>query len=208
MYARTVGDQVLTFGVSGMLYRDALVMYDRETDSLWTHVDGRAIKGPFAGRVLTPLASTLATWDEWKAMYPDSVVMKKRGEFRSSYEDYNRDPGKLGIMGRRNPDPRLPGKARIVGLRAGDVVKAYPLDRLRGAGIVQDDVGDLRAVLVAVENLPVVAYDRRIQGRTLTFTVSAGTPLALKDEQTATTWRLSDGAAVAGPLAGGVSPAS
>ena len=43
VYDRTVGSQTLTFGVSGMLFRDALVMFDRETDTLWTHVDGRAM---------------------------------------------------------------------------------------------------------------------------------------------------------------------
>lgn len=34
VYARTVAGRTLTFGVSGMLYRDALVMYDRETGTL------------------------------------------------------------------------------------------------------------------------------------------------------------------------------
>jgi len=42
VYARTVGSRTLTFGVSGMLYRDALVMYDRETESLWSQVHGLA----------------------------------------------------------------------------------------------------------------------------------------------------------------------
>ncbi len=47
MYNRTIGEQTLTFGVSGLLFRDGLVMFDRETDTLWTHVDGQAAVGPF-----------------------------------------------------------------------------------------------------------------------------------------------------------------
>ena len=64
MYARQVDGRTLTFGVSGMLFRDGLVMYDRETDSLWTQVDGRGIKGEFADRALEIVPSIHATWKE------------------------------------------------------------------------------------------------------------------------------------------------
>ena len=111
VYDRTVDNRTLTFGVSGMLFRDALVMFDRETDTLWTHVDGRAIQGPLAGRTLVPVAAIHATWKQWKTLYPDSLVLKKRGEFRSPYESYNRSSQKLGIFGRRNEDTRLPAKS-------------------------------------------------------------------------------------------------
>ncbi len=46
MYARKVGEQTLTLGVSGNLWKDVLVLYDRETDSLWTQLSGDAIDGP------------------------------------------------------------------------------------------------------------------------------------------------------------------
>ncbi|MBI4521491.1 MAG: DUF3179 domain-containing protein [Gemmatimonadetes bacterium] len=72
MYARQVGGQTLTFGVSGMLYRDALVMYDRQTGTLWSQVDGRGIQGALAGARLEPLPSIHATWKEWRATYPTS----------------------------------------------------------------------------------------------------------------------------------------
>ena len=64
VYGRQVGGQVLTFGVSGMLFRDGLVMYDRETDTLWTHVDGRAVRGKLTGHVLEIVPSIHATWKE------------------------------------------------------------------------------------------------------------------------------------------------
>jgi hypothetical protein len=49
VYARNLGPRTLTFGVSGMLYRDALVMYDRETGTLWSRIDGRARHGKSGG---------------------------------------------------------------------------------------------------------------------------------------------------------------
>ena len=119
VYDRTVDNRTLTFGVSGMLFRDALVMFDRETDTLWTHVDGQGIKGALAGRILVPVAAVHATWKQWKTLYPDSLVLKKRGEFRSPYESYNRSSRKLGTFGRRNVDTRLPGKERVLSCALG-----------------------------------------------------------------------------------------
>jgi hypothetical protein len=83
VYARQLDNQVLSFGVSGMLFRDGLVMYDRETDTLWTQVDGKAVKGSLSGRALEVVPSVHATWKQWKQLYPNSVVLKKRGIPRS-----------------------------------------------------------------------------------------------------------------------------
>ena len=50
----------LTFGVSGRLLANALVMYDRETQSLWSQPLGRSIDGEFRGTTLHPLAAALS----------------------------------------------------------------------------------------------------------------------------------------------------
>ena len=135
-------------------------------------------------------------------MYPDSVVLKKRGEFRSSYESYNRSSRQLGIFGRRNVDQRLPGKERILGIRADDVAMVFPVDKVRQARIVHAQIGSLPVVLTAPEDRPVVAYDRRLNDEALTFTLADTTPATLRDVGTGTVWRLSDGLAVEGPLTG------
>jgi len=203
VYDRSVGSRTLTFGVSGMLFRDALVMFDRETDTLWTHVDGQAIKGPLAGETLVPVAAIHATWKQWKTLYPDSLVLKKRGEVRSAYESYNRSSTRLGIFGRRNEDTRLPGKERILGIRADTAAMVFPLGEVRKARIVHAEVGSLPVVLAAPEkDLPAVVYDRRVTDRALTFTLTETKPSALRDVETGTIWRLSDGRAVEGRLKG------
>ena len=203
VYDRTVNNRTLTFGVSGMLFRDALVMFDRETDTLWTHVDGRAIKGSLAGRTLVPVAAVHATWKQWKTLYPSSLVLKKRGEFRSPYESYNRSSRKLGIFGRRNEDARLPGKERVLGIRTDTAAMVFPLSEVRKARIVQTQVGLLPVVLVAPDaDLPALAYDRRVNDGVRTFALTERTPAALRDLETGTVWRLSDGVAVEGPATG------
>ena len=201
MYAREVGEQTLTFGVSGMLYKDALIMFDRETESLWTQVDGRSILGSFEGRQLKALPAIHATWKQWKALYPDSQVLRKRAITPSAYTAYhgNRE---LGILGRRNEDTRLNGKERILGVVNDATSMAFPIDEVRRAELVQAEVGEQPIVLIATsDDLPVFAYDRRIDGRTLTFQMLDGDPLHLLDLETGTQWDIREGLGISGPLA-------
>lgn len=185
-----------------MLYRDALVMYDRETSTLWSQVDGRAIKGPLAGQVLQPLPSVHATWEEWKTLYPDSVVLKKDGERQSAYEEYHRDPGRVGIFNRRLKGSTLPPKEQVLGVRYNDAATAFVVKDVRQAGLVQAAVGGVSIVLASLaSNLPVVAFERRVRNRVLSFTTT-DSPTELEDAETHSRWRISDGVAIAGPLQG------
>lgn len=187
-----------------MLFKDGLVMYDRQTDTLWTQVDGRAVRGRLAGQQLQIVPAIHATWKEWRALHPDSRVLRKRGEYRSVYDDYNRNPAQLGIMGRRNTDNRLPGKARILGIRVGNAAMAFPVEAVREARLAQAQVGGLPVLLAApAEDLPVLAYERRVRSRDLNFRLeTVGDQLVLRDAETDSTWEIATGRAVAGPLRG------
>ena len=67
MYARPeIEGQTTTLGVSGMHWRDALIMYDRASKSLWSQVLGEAVAGPEKGRKLEEIPSELTTWTDWK----------------------------------------------------------------------------------------------------------------------------------------------
>lgn len=205
VYARTVAQRTLSFGVSGMLYKDGLVMYDRQSDTLWTHVDGRAVRGALAGQQLEIVPSVHATWKEWRTLYPNSLVLKKgAGDFRSPYEDYNRDPSRIGILGRRNPDKRLPPKERIIGVRAGNREMAFPLKAVREARIVHAQVGDQPILVVAARpDLPVLVFERRVGAQILRFRLEdVDRQTILRDEDTGSTWDLATGKAIAGTLAG------
>lgn len=203
MYARTVGGRTLNFGVSGMLYRDALVMYDRETGTLWTQVDGRAVRGPLLGQELQAFPSIHATWAEWKSLYPDSVVLRKQGQHRSAYEAYNRDQGRLGISGRRLKNAVMPPKERILGLRYGGAALAVAVKDIRQAGIVEARVGGLPVVLAGLgAAMPIVAFERGVAGRVLSFTRVEGADAVFDDVETRSRWSPADGLAIDGPLKG------
>jgi hypothetical protein len=89
VYSRKIGDKELTFGVSGLLYKANVLMYDRQTESLWSQVLRKAVTGPMTDTPLTVLPSTLTTWKRWKKRHPDTLVLSLETGHR---RDYTRDP--------------------------------------------------------------------------------------------------------------------
>ena len=85
MYARPASDHgTLHFGVSGKLWREVLVLYDRQTRSLWSQRENRAIAGPLGGSELEVLESTLTDWASWRGAHPaTTVVIQPRVPFLS-----------------------------------------------------------------------------------------------------------------------------
>jgi len=112
-----------SFGVSGKLWNGVLVMYDRESGTLWTQLDGRGIKGPDAGQRLHHVASVFTTWGEWKAAHPDTLVLEKDPEEAlqkgSHYEDYFADPDRLFFPGLGDDLPSIHPKDTVFGVLLG-----------------------------------------------------------------------------------------
>lgn len=77
VYERRLDDQVLDFGVSGKLYNSSLVMYDRQTESLWSHFVGEAIAGVMTGTKLDELAVSMVSWADWREANPQGWVLSK-----------------------------------------------------------------------------------------------------------------------------------
>ncbi len=200
MYARTVNGRVLTFGVSGKLVRNSLLMYDRETHSLWSHLTGGAIEGPLRGAQLQVVTATQTTWAAWRRAHPDTRVLPHDYEGQTDeYAGYFRS-GDAGILGRKRDDHRLPAKARVLGIRIHDHPKAYSLDAVQSARVVNDTFVDVPLVVLATADQAAAAFERGVAGQTLTF--APGPNGTVIDRETGSTWDPVTGRAVAGPLSG------
>ena len=79
MYDRNLDGKKLSFGVSGKLWKNVLIMYDRQTDSLWSHLTGEAVIGPLKGKRLKTFPAAMMRYSEWTQLYPDTLVLKKEG---------------------------------------------------------------------------------------------------------------------------------
>ena len=206
MYAREIQGSVHTFGVSGKLIMNALVMYDHQSDTLWSQFLSRGVKGPLADIQLEFLPALQTTWRQWLKLHPDTMVLDKQGRYQSdSYEGYYRG-GSAGIIGESNKDRRLPAKDLVLGVDLVGAAKAYPFEAMAGQGAINDFFSG-KPVLVAFDplNQTGAVFVRSVEGNPLHFqttTKTADGVFLLRDQETGSTWQALTGRAIEGPLAG------
>jgi hypothetical protein len=215
---RTVDDRVLDFGTSGLLYQSALVMYDRQTESLWSHFTGEAIAGVLTGTVLERLPVATVAWGDWLDANPDGLVLSlETGESRSygvnpyvGYDDVDATP----FLFDGEVDDRLPAMERVVGFGLGHEPVAVRHELLLDAGVIEVTL-DGEAVVVFAQPGTASALDTgdivggRDVGSTGVFRATHdGEILGFErtgggfvDDRTGSRWDIF-GAAVEGPLAG------
>ena len=184
-------------------------MYDRETDSYWGQLLGKAIEGPLKGTQLTPLAAAQTTWAEWKNQYPDTKALVTNGAGRyDSYEGYYAS-GQTGVLGETLKDDRLAAKELIAGTVIDNQPAVYPHSILQDERAVNDTVAgteltvwfDPRTKTARLYNRTVTTESSGEQ--TLTF-IATGAELEFKDKETGSTWLLLNGKAIDGPLKGAI----
>ncbi len=218
-FDRRLGERLFTFGTSGKLYLSDLVMYDRQTESLWSQIEGRAIAGTLAGKQLERLAIQTVTWNQWREAHPRGYVLARP---KGSGRDYGKNPYTGYDQPDSDPflfdgdvDDRLPPKERVVAL-LDDAPLAVPLAVVAERGVVDlRDVGrdvvifgapGLRSALDAAEvsagrEIPATGvFDPHAAGKRLTFEPARGGRLFV-DDQTRSSWNIL-GEAVGGPLRG------
>lgn len=88
-YSSRVGSTTYTFGTSGLLYLSNKLMFDAETDSLWSSLDGTPVIGPLvgAGLHLSLLPVVTTTWGEWRREHPDTTVLSLDTGYRRDYSE-------------------------------------------------------------------------------------------------------------------------
>lgn len=174
VYERTVEGRTLTFGVSGKLADDDLVMYDRETGSEWKQSLGRCIAGELEGEHLTIRPAAIVPCERFARVHPDGLVLQPTAmaseaasdtddpapiDFgRRPYERYLESAG-FGLDAHRgNPSDRtwecddIDAKEVVLGVRVDDEAVGYPLSHVRRAGgVVADTVSSLDLIAVATD---------------------------------------------------------
>ncbi|MFQ5946721.1 MAG: DUF3179 domain-containing protein, partial [Anaerolineae bacterium] len=206
VYNRTLGDRVLTFGNTSALYESSMVMLDYETGSYWWQVAGTAIVGPLTEERLTVRPSSMASWEDWRGLYPNTLVLSRDTGHTRNYDrdpfvgyDQRVDEGLFAFpVSEAGRDARLPAAAVVLAVRLGDEARAYPLSEL-GRGAFMDTLAGRDIVVFADPEGPYgAAFVPQAGDQPLTF--SGGGDL-FTDVETGSLWDLS-GQATDGPLAG------
>ncbi|MGB3717916.1 MAG: DUF3179 domain-containing (seleno)protein [Candidatus Promineifilaceae bacterium] len=218
VFDRRLDGETYDFGTSGWLRHSDLVMWDRNTESLWQQFTGEGIVGELAGKQLDFLPSSIISFADFSEAYPDGIVLSRNTGFgrpygQNPYPGYDRigeDPfAFIGV-----PDRRLAAMERVVTVSLDGVDLAYPLLELLDAGVINDaqegqdlvvfHVGGTasaldNAVIFRSEDVGATGvFDPNLDGQKLTFIKDGD---VIMDEQSGSTWNIV-GQAIDGPLAG------
>jgi len=154
VFATNVGKHALDFGVSGLLYNSDVLLYDRNTESLWSQILAKSVAGVLKGTTLTQLPAQHTTWAAWHSEHPDTLVLSRNTGFRrdysrSPYRGYERSARLYFDVVNKAPSDYHP-KALVLGVASTGAYKAYPFEELQAAdrGRIHDRVGDQDLVVV------------------------------------------------------------
>ena len=128
-------DSTLNFGVSGLLYQSDVLLYDRQTESLWSQILGEAVSGELVGKKLQKLPVFHTDWKAWVAMQPESLVLSTETGFR---RDYTRSPyagyensSRLFFAVNHQAPKDFHAKENVLGIEVDGKYKAYPFSELK-----------------------------------------------------------------------------
>ncbi len=125
-----------TFGVSGLLYKSDVLMYDHQTESLWSQIKQEAVTGKRTGTRIKMINLSHTTWEGWKKKHPKTLVLSTdtgytRNYFRDPYTAYAGNDLLMFPVGKI--DERYPTKAWVLGVTLSGQSKGYPFIELKNA---------------------------------------------------------------------------
>ena len=202
----------LDLGVSGLLFANNLVMFDRSSGDVYgPQLTVTGACDTFRDRSLTLVAVQEMSWGRWKELHPDTRVVSGDLSFNRNYRQYpygsydRIDNGELLMS--MSVDRSRPIKERVLAIREGEGEggKGYPFGELAELGAVvavNETVGGVPTAVFyeSADGEAALAYDARVGGQTLTFEADE-TNGVWTDLETGSTWTMS-GEAIDGPLAG------
>ncbi len=158
---RKIEDEVTEFGVSGLLFRNNLIMYDRKTFSAYSQMQLRGVNGKMIETNIETYPVIETTWKTWKEMYPESNVhTRNTGHFRnySGYaygSDYATNHDRILFRPLVNSDDRLQNKDRVLGIidsqnaSIAATVKVFVIEQFgEGINLVKTHVGSSNYLVV------------------------------------------------------------
>lgn len=154
VFERKVGARTLRFGVSGLLYNAGFLLYDHETESLWSQFQGRAIAGELAGTQLRALRTHQEEFATWRKREPKTRILippdPKHFDYNESpYSSYaEEDNSNFPVEAR---DRRFHAKELVVGVVVNGKSRAYLASLLTRNGGRADDEFEGRKIHVSYE---------------------------------------------------------
>ncbi len=200
------GGSPTSFGVSGLLYNNNLILYDRSTDTNWSQLRLQAVNGSLIGDKPT-LSNVVETdWKTWKTLYPNTKVLTSETGFDRPYNVYpygdyrtNQDLFLFAVNPLNNA---LPHKERVYAIIACPTVKAYRFQNFKNGKVIKETIEGVNYLVVGNEKI-INSFVLNDSQKDLTFTFSFTDSEEFFTDDEGNTWDVF-GKALSGPRAGEV----
>lgn len=177
-------------------------MQDKQTESFWSHVTGKALLGELKGIELSVIPAVQTVWSDWVEQHPETKVLKKNKEIKSSsYEEYFKNENRIGIFRTNWLQEKLPGKMRVAGITVGPHALAIPKKKFNSDDFIQTILGNKKIVVTRGKDGGIRGYHATANSKNLAFYNDKNTGNIL-DRETGSTWNLYKGKCTKGPLKG------
>jgi hypothetical protein len=207
-------------------WRNGVMVIRHKDGTLYSALSGLAFDGPGKGSKLKSLPTLVSDWGFWLSRYPQAVAYHMFDKYQAT--ELPAGPNADGLKSRTAPDSRLPDETTVLGVAVDQQAKAYPLNRLEKAGLIQDKLNGKTYVVLwygptrtAAAYLPEAVPPRKYSGpqpdangeptvreeppaarRRVTLVRDDKVPAApFSDQETASRWDIA-GRAVEGKLKG------
>jgi hypothetical protein len=151
-------DEFHNLGTSGFLYRSNKLMYDKETQSLWSTIDGKPVLGPLTDKgiqlISYPVVTT--TWGEWKVKHPTTKVLSINTGFKRNYDPEEAYKAYFATDKLMFPvpkiDKRLKNKDEVLIIRAENYLDdpiAISIEYLKNKRIYQGEIANMKFLAIA-----------------------------------------------------------
>jgi hypothetical protein len=203
VWSRVIDGKTLHFRLAGINNGNALLR-DEETSSIWQQSTGEAIFGPLKGRQLDMVPSDELTFALWRKEQPQGQVLMPDVRYEAEYDpkDWEQQVARTRTVVDTTKSGIGPHQL-MIGVTVGGQSKAYPIETILAAKIIQDRIEGLPVVVVVgPDGASIRAFEnmRLADGAVLTFAEGQG-EAAMRDAQTGSAWNF-QGCAVEGPMAG------
>jgi hypothetical protein len=172
-------------GVSGKLFENNLIFYDRASMTYWSQMYGVAIKGENIGEKFDIKPGVEMSWSLFKEMYPNAQMLSRdtgysRNYDRYPYERYDyKNSGTIifpsAYKSNQEPYNLYHPKSLTVILKEGDKWGLVPFDELKLKNPMQINLNGQNIVIFYDEEAKfAVSYISSLNGKLLEFTTIAG----------------------------------
>ena len=150
-------------------WRNGVMVMKHKDGTLYSCLTGIAFEGPKKGTRLTSIPTLTSDWDFWLKHYPHAVAYHMFDKYQPI--DLPKTLNEDSRRSRPATDDRLPADTAVLGVWTGKQARAYPIDQLAKAGLIEEKIDGQTCYVfwqpktnTAAAYLPEASPPRKYQG--------------------------------------------